>query len=113
MHKKTKARAKATARDKRGQEMGVWLARLRQQAGLSQPELGRAVSAKLGRHFPHSNIGNWESGHNFSKSDVLPALASALGVSLDALLKVRQTAHGYVPLPDDELPPRCFPYGPS
>lgn len=43
-----------------------------------------------------------------ANADVLPALASELGVTVDELLKVQHTAKGYVPRPDDELPPKRF-----
>lgn len=35
-------------------------------------------------------------------------MASALGVTVEELLKVRHTAKGYEPIPDDELPPKRF-----
>lgn len=87
---------------------GRWLAKLRTQAGLSQPELGRKVAERIGRKFAHSNIGAWEVGTKFQNADVLPALASELGVTLEELLKVQHTAKGYVPRDDDDLPEKRF-----
>lgn len=89
-------------------DLGRWLARLRAQSGISQPELAKRVSERIGRPFAHSNIGAWELGAKIQNADVLPAIASALGISLEDLLKVRPTAKGYVPVPDDELPPKRF-----
>lgn len=87
---------------------GRWLAALRRQAGFSQPHLAERMSALLGRPFNHSNFGKWETGSHMQNVDVFPALATALGITLEELLKVRHTARGYIALPDDELPPRRF-----
>jgi transcriptional regulator with XRE-family HTH domain len=59
---------------------GAHLATLRQAAGLTQAQLAE----KLGVH--HSNIAFWEHSNKPPRGDVLPALASALGVSLEVLL---------------------------
>jgi transcriptional regulator with XRE-family HTH domain len=53
---------------------------LRVAAGLSQRELARV----LGVH--HSNVGFWERTGTPPRSDLLPPIARALGVSVDALL---------------------------
>lgn len=93
---------------KKKDNFGRWLARLRTQAGLSQPELARRMGERLGRKFNHPNLAYWELGGKMANADVLPAMASALGVTIDELLKVQHTAKGYVPLPDDALPPKRF-----
>lgn len=90
------------------QNFGRWLARLRAQAGISQPKLGAALSKRLERKFSHSNIAAWELGLRMQNADVIPALASELGVTIEELLKVRHTAKGYIPLADDELPQKRF-----
>ena len=87
---------------------GIWLLRLRNQAGLSQPELARRVGLRLGRKFAHSNIAGWELGSGFGNQTVIPALASELGVTVEDLLKVEATAKGYVERTDDNLPPKRF-----
>ena len=53
---------------------------LRVSAGLSQRELARV----LGIH--HSNVGFWERTGTPPRSDLLPQIAKALGVSIDELL---------------------------
>ena len=58
------------------------LVELRQAAGLSQLQLAEHV----GTH--HSNIGFWEVSGTAPRGEVLPALARALGVSVDVLLGV-------------------------
>jgi transcriptional regulator with XRE-family HTH domain len=68
-------------------EFGQWLARLRKRARLSQPVLGARISKRLGRHFAHSTLAAWELGGRMTNADLLPALADALGVSLDELLR--------------------------
>jgi transcriptional regulator with XRE-family HTH domain len=73
---------------------GQHLAALREAAGLTQQQL----AAKLG--VPQSNIAFWERWDKPPRGDVLPTLADALGVSVDALLGVappkpkRQPAKG-------------------
>jgi transcriptional regulator with XRE-family HTH domain len=89
-------------------DFGRWLARLRAQSGLSQPALARELSRRLGKPFNHSTLAHWELGATLRNADVLPALASSLGVTLEDLLKVQQTSKGYVPRPDDDLPPKRF-----
>lgn len=89
-------------------EFGRWLARLRGNAGLSQPELARRVGARLKRKFAHSTIAGWELGSGFGNAEVLPALASELGVTIEDLLKVQATSKGYVPRTDELLPPKRF-----
>jgi transcriptional regulator with XRE-family HTH domain len=44
----------------------------------------RQLAQRLGVH--HSNIGFWESGATPPRSDVLPAMADALGVRVEELL---------------------------
>jgi len=59
------------------------LASLRQAAGLSQAQLAQ----RLGVH--PSNIGFWELSGTPPRGEVLPALARALGVTIDELLGVK------------------------
>lgn len=61
-------------------KQGARLAALRRAAGLSQAELARAVGET------QQNIAFWELSPKPPRSDVLPKLAKALGVRVDALL---------------------------
>ena len=61
------------------------LVELRQQAGLTQTELAAAVGVAV------SNIAFWELKGTPPRGEVLPALAKALGVSVDAILGVAPT----------------------
>ena len=58
------------------------LVKLRQAAGLSQAELGRMVGES------QANIAYWERSEKPPRSDVLPKLATALGVSIEMILDV-------------------------
>jgi transcriptional regulator with XRE-family HTH domain len=58
------------------------LVELRQQAGLTQTELAEAVGVAV------SNIAFWELKGTPPRGEVLPALAKALGVSVDEILGV-------------------------
>lgn len=78
--------------------LGKQLAELRQAAGLTQMQLAE----KVGVH--HSNIAFWELSGTPPRGEVLPKMAHALGVSVDALLGVtppkpkRQAAKGRLQL---------------
>jgi transcriptional regulator with XRE-family HTH domain len=61
---------------------GTRLAELRKDAGLSQYELARYVGV------PQANIAFWERSEKPPRSDVLPKMAQALGVSVEELLNV-------------------------
>ena len=63
-------------------ELGRRLVELRQAAGLTQMELAERIGTT------HSNIGFWEISGTPPRGEVLPALAKALGVSVDVLLGV-------------------------
>jgi len=65
--------------------LGLRLAELRQAAGLTQVQLAE----KIGVH--PSNIGFWELSGTAPRGEVLPKLAQALAVSVDALLGVTPT----------------------
>ena len=73
---------------------GQHLADLREAAGMTQQQ----IAARLGVH--QSNIAFWERWDKPPRGEVLPCLAEALGVSIDALLGVqpskpkRQAAKG-------------------
>lgn len=59
---------------------GAHLAALRKSAGLSQAALAEAIGV------PQPNIAFWEFADKPPRSDVLPALAKALGVSVEDIL---------------------------
>lgn len=61
-------------------KQGARLAALRKAAGLSQTELARAINV------PQQTVGYWETAAVPPRSDVLPKLAKALGVSVEELL---------------------------
>ncbi len=56
------------------------LRRLREKAGLSLRELARQINEQP------SNVNFWETSGNLPRSDVLVAIAKALGVTLEELL---------------------------
>lgn len=58
---------------------GARLAALRHEAGLTQTELARLVGE------PQQNIALWEQSNKPPRSDVIPKLAKALGVSVEEL----------------------------
>jgi transcriptional regulator with XRE-family HTH domain len=64
---------------------GARLAALRRDAGLTQTELARLVGE------PQQNIALWEQSNKPPRSDAIPKLAKALGVSVEDLFtdKVR------------------------
>jgi len=61
-------------------KQGARLAALRKAAGLSQTELAKAINV------PQQTVGYWETAAVPPRSDVLPKLAKALGVSVEELL---------------------------
>lgn len=61
---------------------GMRLAELRKDAGFSQYELARYVGV------PQANIAFWERSEKPPRSEVLPKMAEALGVSVEDLLIV-------------------------
>lgn len=61
-------------------KQGAHLAALRRAAGLTQAELADAVGV------PQTNIAFWEFSDKPPRSDVLPKLATVLGVSVVVLL---------------------------
>ena len=63
-------------------QQGMRLAELRKDAGLSQYELARYVGV------PQANIAFWERSEKPPRSEVLPRMADALGVSVEELLIV-------------------------
>ena len=63
-------------------QQGMRLAELRKDAGLSQYELARYVGV------PQANIAFWERSEKPPRSEVLPKMAEALGVSVEDLLDV-------------------------
>ena len=75
-------RAVARPRTKPRARQGKHLAELRKTAGLSQTELAEALSV------PQSNIAFWEQSEKPPRSDLLPKMADALGVTVAELLNV-------------------------
>jgi transcriptional regulator with XRE-family HTH domain len=63
-------------------QQGMRLAELRRDAGLSQYELARYVGV------PQANIAFWERSEKPPRSEVLPKMAQALGVTVEDLLIV-------------------------
>jgi transcriptional regulator with XRE-family HTH domain len=59
--------------------MGQRLKRLREAAGMSQPQLATAA------HVPVSTLRNWEQDRRVPRLDAALSLARALRVSLDEL----------------------------
>jgi len=64
---------------------------LREAAGLSMRELARQIGED------HSNVRYWETSGNPPRSDVLPAMAQALGVTVEELLGVPKSRRGTAP----------------
>jgi transcriptional regulator with XRE-family HTH domain len=56
------------------------LVRLRQQAGLTVRELARQLGTS------HTNVMYWERAGKVAKSEFLPSIAKALGVTIDEVL---------------------------
>lgn len=86
-------------------EIGRWLAKIRHNSGLSQPQVAYQLGLRLQRHFDDSTLAHWELGRPVRNYELFPALASVLGVTLDELLQVEHTSKGYVRRVGE--PPRC------
>ena len=69
-------------------KQGAHLLALRKAAGLTQEELADFLGV------PQGNIAFWEWSHEPPRSSILPKMAQALGVAMDALL----VGHKGVPL---------------
>ena len=67
---------------------GRHFAELRQASGLSQQQLAKAAGVT------QSNIAFWERSAKPPRGEVIPALAKALGVSIDELLKADSIQNG-------------------
>jgi len=61
-------------------EIGKRLVELRTKAGMSQAQLAKAVGV------PQRTIANYETIANYVPSSVLPALADALGVTIEEIV---------------------------
>ena len=61
-------------------KQGAHLAALRRAAGYTQAELAKIIGE------PQTNVAHWEFSDKPPRSDVLPALAEALDVSVEVLL---------------------------
>jgi transcriptional regulator with XRE-family HTH domain len=62
-------------------ELGARIRQLRERAGLSQPELAERACQSL------RSIQNWEQGHRRPKIDAVLGIASALGLTVDELMR--------------------------
>jgi len=65
-------------------KQGAHLAALRKRAGLSQADLGRLVGET------QQNVAFWEQSDRPPRSDVLPKMAKALGVTLEHIIDVEK-----------------------
>jgi transcriptional regulator with XRE-family HTH domain len=72
-------------------KQGARLYRLRTAAGLSQAELARAIGVS------QQNIAFWEQSEKIPRSDLLPKIAEALGVSVEDLLLVKASKGAAAP----------------
>jgi transcriptional regulator with XRE-family HTH domain len=63
--------------------MGAHLAQLREAAGLTQKQLAEKLNVPL------SNITFWERSDKPPRAEMLPKMAHAFGVTVDALLKLQ------------------------
>lgn len=70
--------SRRTTRERPAQ--GAHLAELRKAAGMTQAELAKVLKE------PQQNVAFWEYSDKPPRSDVLPRLAQALGVSVDTVL---------------------------
>jgi transcriptional regulator with XRE-family HTH domain len=64
---------------KKGEDMGERLKRLRERAGLTQPQMAEAAGV------PVSTLRQWEQGRRLPSLEGFIALADGLGVTLDEL----------------------------
>jgi len=69
--------------------LGRWIKWLRQSKGLTQNQLALETSRLAGHSVSDSSISEWELHGTLPGRTYLPALAEALGVSVDTLLKPR------------------------
>lgn len=91
-------------------EFGKWLRAIREAGGLSQEEIAEETR-RQGAQLEASSLAHWEQGNILKNYDTIPALAAALGVTIDELLRVHLTAEGYKRWPFEQIPqPR---YGPA
>ncbi len=74
---------------------GAWLHYLRKSAGISQQELSEKLRVELGNHVVGSaSVCQWERKGGVAGKELIPALANALGVSLESLLRVQRGRDG-------------------
>ena len=64
---------------------------LRQRAGLSMRQLAQMIGVD------HSNLRFWEQSGKTPRSELLPAIAEALGVSIEELLGIEKTSKQSLP----------------
>ena len=82
---------------KKRPELGAHLAHLRQEAGLSQIELGEILGVN------QQTIAFWEQNDKPPRSTVLPKMAKALGVKVEDLLACKRTRPETKPGPTSKL----------
>jgi transcriptional regulator with XRE-family HTH domain len=78
---------------------GGHLRTLREEAGLSRPELARRANV------PASTLRNWEADRGFPKMPALLQLAKALGVRVERLAEGVEDPAGDEPEAEEENPP--------
>jgi transcriptional regulator with XRE-family HTH domain len=66
---------------------GAHLTKLRLAAGITQAQLAEAIGER------QQAVAYWETAAHPPRSDVLPKLAKALGVTVEQLLQLRETRH--------------------
>jgi transcriptional regulator with XRE-family HTH domain len=87
----------------RRDSFGAWLHYLRKKSGKSQEEAHALVCEILGHDVGRSTFSNWERKGNLGGRDTIPALATALGVTIEMLLRVKRTKDGkYIKLTPSE-----------
>ena len=72
---------------------GIYLARLRRQAGYTQVEAARKL------HVSNKAVSKWESGKGLPEIGILPAIAALYGVTVDEIL-AGESLPGRVPSSD-------------
>ena len=77
-----------TTEERNRTELGKRLAEFRKKSGLSQAQLAKIVGV------PQRTIANYETIANYIPSSVIPALADALGVTVEELIGISSAKAG-------------------